>query len=82
MSRRPVQYRDLSSNEPAEASSAICERVIQARALQRERFATGKKTNRNARMGHSQIKEFKSRLIVDLNSTHDGALRVTEKGSI
>ena len=53
-----VQYRELSSNEPAEASSAIRERVVDARARQRNRFATGKKTNCNARMGHSQIKKF------------------------
>jgi len=53
-----VQYRDLSSNEPAEPSAAIRERVIRARGRQRDRFASGKKTNCNARMGHSQIKKF------------------------
>ncbi|MFA7345604.1 MAG: YifB family Mg chelatase-like AAA ATPase [Terrimicrobiaceae bacterium] len=53
-----VQYRELSSNEPAEPSSAIRERVIRARGRQRDRFASGKKTNCNARMGHSQIKKF------------------------
>jgi len=53
-----VHYRDLSSNESAESSSAIRERVGLARERQRERFASGKKTTCNARMGHSQIKKF------------------------
>jgi len=53
-----VHYKDLSSRESAEPSSAIRERVIQARARQKERFTSGKKTNCNARMGHSQIKKF------------------------
>ncbi len=53
-----VNYKELSSNESAEPSAAIRERVIQARAFQKERFASGKKTNCNARMGHSQIKKF------------------------
>jgi len=53
-----VRYRELSSNDPAEASFAIRERVIEARARQRNRFAAGKKTNCNARMGHGQIKKF------------------------
>ncbi|MFZ4774683.1 MAG: YifB family Mg chelatase-like AAA ATPase [Terrimicrobiaceae bacterium] len=53
-----VNYKELSSNESAEPSAAIRERVIQARAFQKARFASGKKTNCNARMGHSQIKKF------------------------
>ena len=53
-----VQYRELSSNAPAEPSAAIRERVIRARERQSARFASGKKTNCNARMGHSQIKKF------------------------
>lgn len=53
-----VQYRDLSSNESAEPSSVILERVIRARECQRGRFASGRKTTCNARMGNSQIKKF------------------------
>ncbi|MEI6491068.1 MAG: ATP-binding protein [Verrucomicrobiota bacterium] len=53
-----VNYRELSSNEPAEPSAAIRERVVEARRRQSDRFASGKKTNCNARMGHSQIKKF------------------------
>ena len=53
-----VNYKELSSNEPAEPSAAIRARVIEARERQRVRFASGKKTNCNARMGHSQIKKF------------------------
>ena len=53
-----VEYRDLSSREPAEASSAIRARVIRAREIQSTRFAKGRKTACNAKMRHSQIKEF------------------------
>jgi len=53
-----VNYKELSSNEPAEPSAAIRARVIEARERQRARFASGKKTNCNAHMGHSQIKKF------------------------
>jgi len=53
-----VHYRELSSDEPAEPSAAIRERVIRARQRQRERFVGGKKTACNARMGHSQMKKF------------------------
>ena len=53
-----VEYRDLSSREPAESSAAIRERVIRAREIQTARFAKGKKTACNAKMRHSQIKEF------------------------
>jgi len=53
-----VHYRDLSSNEPAEPSAAIRERVIEARGRQADRFRGGRKTACNARMGHAQIKKF------------------------
>ena len=53
-----VEYRDLSSREPAESSAAIRERVIRARGVQSARFAKGRKTACNAKMRHSQIKEF------------------------
>ena len=53
-----VEYRELSSREAAESSASIRARVEQARCIQSERFATGRKTACNARMGHSQIKKF------------------------
>ncbi len=53
-----VEYRDLSSNEAAEPSAAIRERIVVARERQAARFAKGRKTACNARMGHSQIKKF------------------------
>lgn len=53
-----VEYKDLSSRETAEPSAAIRERVVRARAVQSRRFATGRKTACNARMGHGQIKKF------------------------
>lgn len=53
-----VDYKDLSSREPAEASAAIRARVVGAREVQAARFAKGRKTACNARMRHSQIKEF------------------------
>ena len=53
-----VEYRDLSNREPAESSAAIRDRVIRARDIQSARFAKGRKTACNAKMRHSQIKEF------------------------
>lgn len=53
-----VEYRDLSSREPAEPSSAIRGRVLRAREIQAARFKQGRRTSCNARMRHSQIKEF------------------------
>jgi len=51
-----VEYRDLSSREPAEPSSAIRARVIAAREVQSRRFQAGRRTTCNARMSHTQIK--------------------------
>jgi len=52
-----VEYKDLSSTESAEPSAAIRARVIEARRIQRERFASSRKTRTNAEMSHGQIKE-------------------------
>ncbi len=52
-----VEFRDLSSNVPAEPSSAIRERVLAARERQTRRFARTK-TKTNGRMSHRAIKEF------------------------
>jgi magnesium chelatase family protein len=52
-----VEYRDISSTRAEESSSAIRERVVQARERQQARFAADPKTNCNARMGPRQIKQ-------------------------
>jgi magnesium chelatase family protein len=52
-----VQYRDISSNVPGEASEAIRERVKVAREVQRGRFANNGKTRCNSRMSAQQIKK-------------------------
>ena len=53
-----VQYQEMASNQPGEASSAIRERVEAARETQRHRFANGDRTRTNARMSARQIKQF------------------------
>jgi magnesium chelatase family protein len=53
-----VAFKELSSNAGAETSSAIRDRVLQAREIQKSRFTSGSKTSANARMSHSQIKKF------------------------
>ena len=52
-----VQYRDMSSNVPGEASAAIRERVQKAREVQRARFAEHGKTRCNSRMSAKLIKQ-------------------------
>ena len=52
-----VEYKELSDTTPAESSSAIKERVLHARSIQRQRFAKNRKTSCNARMSHAQLKE-------------------------
>jgi magnesium chelatase family protein len=52
-----VEYKDLSDNLPAESSAIIRERVLKARAIQRQRFAKSRKTTCNARMSHAHLKE-------------------------
>ena len=51
-----VEYRDLSSDERAEPSTAILERVLGARKHQQERFSGETKCRSNAEMSHSQLK--------------------------
>jgi magnesium chelatase family protein len=53
-----VQYQEMASNQPAEASSAIRDRVETARETQRRRFAATGKTRTNARMSARQSKQF------------------------
>ena len=53
-----VQYREMSSNVPGEASSAIRERVEKARGVQLARFAALGKFRTNSRMSAKHIKRF------------------------
>jgi len=53
-----VQYQEMASNQPAETSIAIRERIDAARESQRRRFAGTAKTRTNARMSARQIKQF------------------------
>ena len=53
-----VHYKELSSEERAESSEAIRERVLRARVVQRERFAGNSKCLTNAQMSHNQIKMY------------------------
>lgn len=50
-----VEFKELSSNERAEPSAAIRERVLAAREIQRKRFSTAR-TRANAGMSHAQLK--------------------------
>lgn len=51
-----VEFRDLSSEEKAEPSDAIRQRVMEVRVIQQKRFADSLKTRANAGMSHAQIK--------------------------
>ncbi len=51
-----VEYRELSSEERAESSSAIRERVLHARKRQQQRFAAKSKCRSNAEMSHGLLK--------------------------
>jgi magnesium chelatase family protein len=51
-----VEYKELSSEERAESSKAISERVLQARSIQHARFAGKPKCRANAQMSHGLLK--------------------------
>jgi magnesium chelatase family protein len=53
-----VKYRDLACKEMGEASSAIRDRVAQARALQANRFRSRRNLFSNADMQSRDIREF------------------------
>jgi magnesium chelatase family protein len=53
-----VHYREMASNDDAESSAAIRERVEKARSVQRTRFAGKGKVRCNARMSARMIKAF------------------------
>ncbi|MDE5555637.1 MAG: YifB family Mg chelatase-like AAA ATPase [Muribaculaceae bacterium] len=54
----PVPFQRLSSDEVAETSDAIRERVVKARAIQEERFASEPEVNCNAQMNSRLIKQW------------------------
>ena len=54
----PVPFQRLSSDEAAEPSEAIRERVVRARAIQEERFAAEAEVNCNAQMNSRLIKQW------------------------
>jgi magnesium chelatase family protein len=51
-----VEFKELSSNERAEPSAAIRERVVAAREIQTHRFK-GTRVRANAGMSHAQLKQ-------------------------
>jgi magnesium chelatase family protein len=53
-----VEYKELSSDEPAESSQGIRERVLAARKFQQERFAAKSKCRANAEMTHGLLKTY------------------------
>ena len=53
-----VEYKELSSDERAESSESIRERVLQARRIQHERFAAKPKCRANAEMTHGLLKTY------------------------
>ena len=53
-----VEYRELSDTAPAETSAMIRSRIVEARKIQNARFAKSRKTTCNARMSHSQLREY------------------------
>jgi magnesium chelatase family protein len=53
-----IEYNELSDSTPAEPSAVIRKRVLQTRSVQQKRFAKSRKTSCNARMNHTQMKEY------------------------
>ena len=54
----PVAFDDMASNEPAESSAAIRERVIAARRIQEERFRNEKGVYCNAQMNSRLLRRY------------------------
>jgi magnesium chelatase family protein len=53
-----VKYKELPGNEEIEPSSAIRERILQARKIQMDRYRGEKKVYANAQMPPKLIREF------------------------
>jgi magnesium chelatase family protein len=64
---RPVPFEKLADTQKAEASSVIRQRVIQARALQTERFKDNPKVNYNAQMTPALLR---THAVLDESSLH------------
>jgi magnesium chelatase family protein len=69
-----VEFKELSSDERAEPSAAIRERVVAAREIQSTRFKGGK-TRANAGMSHAQLK---THCKLDSSSTEMLRMAMTE----
>ena len=54
----PLPFKDISQATPGEASAAIRERVIRARAIQTDRFSSYRNIHCNAQMTERMIHEF------------------------
>ena len=54
----PVRYQELSSLAPGEPSASIRERVVQARAIQQERFTHHPRVHCNADMGAKESQRY------------------------
>jgi magnesium chelatase family protein len=53
-----VPFEDLRSEERAESSASMRERVVRVREIQRERFGAGSKVRLNARMSSNHVRKF------------------------
>ncbi len=54
----PVPFKDLSDNRPSETSDSIRQRVIKARKVQQQRFASYPNIHYNAQMSSKMIRQF------------------------
>ncbi len=54
----PVKFREISSERTGETSAQIRERVMAARRLQQQRFASKPRITCNARMGSKELKAY------------------------
>ncbi len=54
----PVKFTEMREGRPGEASVVVRERVMAARAIQRQRFAHKPRITCNARMGSTEMRQF------------------------
>ncbi len=53
-----VKFDDMTSSQVGESSHDICQRVIEARQIQQQRFQPHRKTTCNARMGSRELRRY------------------------
>ena len=53
-----VKFQEMTSGKPGESSAAIRERVVAARQVQQQRFASKPRLTCNARMGSKELKAY------------------------